>query len=324
MLLTSHEGLLGQLMNEMQGQLNYFFSQLDYQKLDQLLKELWHCKGNLFFTGVGKSGIVANKIATTLTSTGTKSLYLSPMDALHGDVGLVEKGDVALLFSKSGETDELLQLMPALKNKGARVIAVVCEEESRVARSSDLVIVLPLQKELCPFGLAPTTSTSLQLIFGDVLAVALMRVKNFSLDQYAKNHPAGRIGKRITLHVRDLMLSGRDLPLCHPQQSVLDILVELSDKKCGCVLVVSENLHLVGIFTDGDLRRALQLKGPAIFETKIEEVMSLSPKCTHPEALAVDGMKIMESGQPVTVLPVLDEGKLVGLLKMHDIIQIGL
>jgi arabinose-5-phosphate isomerase len=302
-----------------------FFENLDLTHVEPFFQELLNCQGVVIVTGVGKSGIIAQKIATTLVSTGTRAIYLSPTDALHGDLGIVSSRDIVVFLSKSGESDELLGLIPAIRNKGARLLSMVSNPESRLARAADRVVNLPLTQELCPFDLAPTTSDVLQLIFGDVLAVALMKAKGFSIDQYAKNHPAGRIGKRITLRVDDLMLKGDALPVCRSNRTLGSLLVLLSDKQCGCLLVTDENERLLGIFTDGDLRRSLQ-KEPESFLTRIVgDLMSPSPRTIAPTALAYDALKVMEGDQqrPITVLPVTQNGRCLGLIKLHDLLQSG-
>ena len=307
--------------------LNKFFDTLDIQASEELLQILQDCKGLMFFTGVGKSGLVAEKIALTMTSTGSRAFYLSSANALHGDIGIVTDQDVFVMLSKSGESDELLQMIPFLRNKGVKLIAIVNQANSRLGKACDISIVLPMEKELCPFDLAPTTSTVIQMIFGDVLAIALMSLRRFSLAEYAMNHPAGRIGRRLTLKVKDLMLVNEAIPICYPQQKLMDILVELSDKKCGCVLIVKPDQYLQGIFTDGDLRRALQELGSAALETILQELMTKTPRTIGPQELAVHALQVMEGDQkkPITVLPVISEDrKVVGIVKMHDIIQSGL
>ncbi len=318
--------MLRALLDQKKHSLSHFFAHLDIEKANAVLGEIENCRGVVIFTGVGKSGTIAQKVADTMTSTGTRALFLSPQNALHGDIGIVAKQDVFVVFSKSGESDEIFQLLPAVRNKGARIIAVVCRENSRLSRSADLFIVLPLDRELCPHDLAPTTSATLQLIFGDLLAVALMKKKDFSVDQYALNHPAGSIGKRITLKVRDLMVQGAKVPTCKPTDLLGSVIVELSNKRCGCVLVMDEESKMEGIFTDGDLRRALQAHGPGVLSLPVEQMMTCSPKWTFPEKLAFEAMKEMEDPKrEVTSLPVLTEDKkVVGLIKLHDIIQSGL
>jgi arabinose-5-phosphate isomerase len=261
-----------------------------------------------------------------MLSTGTKAFYLSAVNALHGDIGILNSDDIFVIFSKSGESDELLNLVPYVRNKGASLVSVTCTETSRLSKACDLHVTLPMERELCPYNLAPTTSASLQLLFGDVLATALMKAKNFSLDEYAKNHPSGRIGKRIIVKVRDLMITDEALPLCKENDKLIDVLDELSVKRCGCLIVVDNDGKLKGIFTDGDLRRSLHSKGPDFRENFIKDLMTHSAKSIGADVLAWEAMKVMEADQkhPVTVLPVLEEEKVVGIIKMHDIIQSGI
>jgi len=308
-----------ELFSEQRQHLEHFFNQLDLDLVEAVFQILRDCEGTIFFTGVGKSGFVAKKIVTTMISTGTKALFLSPTDAMHGDLGIVTDKDVVVMLSKSGESDELLSLVPYLRNKGAQLIAVVSKMTSRLVNACGFAVELPLAKELCPFGLAP--------IFGDVLAVALMQARNFSLEDYARNHPSGSIGKRITLTVGDLMLTDNDVPLCSPDDKLCDVLVEFSNKRCGCLLVVDGAHRLVGIFTDGDLRRALQNHGSNVLGVMMNELMSRAPKWITPERLAWDALEYMEADKNclITVLPVLEETRrVVGLIKMHDILQSGL
>ncbi len=306
--------------------LNFFFDKVDIQKMEELLEILKECKGALVLSGVGKSGLIAKKIAATMTSTNTRALFLSPVNALHGDIGIVSPEDIFIFLSKTGESDELLTLIPSLRNKKVKLIAVVSNVNSRLAKACDIVVHLPLEKEICPFDIAPTTSTTIQMIFGDVMAIALMQARNFTIDEFAINHPAGRIGKRIILKVRDLMIRGKEIPFCKKEDLLLDTLVELSNKKCGCVLIVDQENRLEGIFTDGDLRRALQKHGPEALHSSMETVMVKSPRTTKPEALVVEALKIMEgTNSEVTALPVIDENKgVVGIIKLHDIIQSGI
>lgn len=311
--------------------LDHFFDQIDLRAVEQLLALLQACKGIVIVTGIGKSGLVAEKIALTLTSTGTRAFYLSASNALHGDIGIVQSEDIFLMISKGGESEELLQLIPFLRNRNVKVAAIVNQPNSRLAKSADLSIVLPLKKELCFYDLVPTTSTVTQMIFGNILAVALMLDKiehnKFSLAEYALNHPGGKIGRRLTLKVKDLMLKDQDLPLCAPQDKLLETLVTLSNKRCGCVMIVDAQGKLQGIFTDGDLRRALQKYGPQALECRMQELMTSTPRAIAPSEKAINALQLMESDQkrPITVLPVVsDEQKVEGLIKMHDILQSGL
>lgn len=307
--------------------LDYFFDHIDVEVSETILQTFLKCTGTIFFSGIGKSALVAKKIAMTMVSTGTRALYLSAQDALHGDLGIVSDRDLFVLLSKSGESDELLNLVPYIRNKGATLIGIVSSPHCRLAKACHLSICLPLQKELCPFDLAPTTSAAIQLIFGDVLTIAMMRQKNFSMNDYALNHPAGRIGKRISLRVKDLMITGLRLPSCNPHVPILSVLGELSSKGCGCVVVTNDSQELCGIFTDGDLRRSLQNHGVQALEMSIQDLMTRAPRTIGPDVLAWEAMQSMEANQnqAITTMPVVDpDRKVLGLIKMHDILQSGL
>ncbi len=319
--------MLKELIDKQRSYTDHFFESFDLVQIEKLVDMLMLTTGIIFFSGVGKSGLIAKKIAFTMASTGTRALFLSPTDALHGDIGMVSEKDVFIIFSKSGESDELIQLAPAIRNKGAQLVGIVCNDQSRLGLVCDFVFKLPFQEELCPYNMAPTMSTTYQLLFGDLLTVALMRHKKFSLDEYALNHPSGRIGKRITLKVQDVMLTSSRIPLCHPKDKIGDILIELTNKRCGCLLVVDEYSKLVGIFTDGDLRRSLHKYGGSVLDISIDQLMTANVKTIRPQELAWDAMKKMESDprQRLTTLAVTDENeKVIGLLHLHDIVQIGL
>lgn len=309
-----------------QNHLNHFFNTIDLEQVEKFFKVLSECTGLIFFSGIGKSGLIAKKIAVTMTSTGTRALYLSPVDALHGDIGLVSSQDIFIFLSKSGESDELLSLVPYLRNKGATLMAIVSNPYSRLGKLCSHEVILPVENELCPFNLAPTTSTTVQLIFGDILAVALMEHKNFTLDQYSSNHPAGRIGKRILLKVKDLMITGDQVPLCLPENTLQEMIVDLSNKRAGCLIVADQEKNILGIFTDGDLRRALQKEGSAVLQTEMGKLMTKDCRTVSPQKLAWEAMQMMEANQnsPITIMPVVEEGKVVGIIKMHDILQSGL
>lgn len=314
------------LFNKQKDHLDHFFNTFSERSTRDLLSKLRSLEGTVIFTGVGKSGIVANKLAMTFVSTGTKALFLSAQDALHGDLGIVTDKDLMVILSKSGESDELLQLLPFVKSRGAEVVAIVCAENSRLSQGADLSVSLPLKGELGPYEMVPTTSTAIQMIYGDVLAMALMQEKGVTLEQFAQNHPAGQLGKRLTLRVKDLMLRGKSLPLCSKEQQLKDVLGELSNKRCGCLLVVDEQMMLEGFFTDGDLRRVLTEHGAGAMEQKMEAVMNPEPRLTAKTQLAYEALVDMEKNpqSPIMQLPVVEEGKLVGLLRMHDLLQQGL
>lgn len=318
--------MLRGLFEEYQKHLNFFFDRVDVNAARGVYDLFLSCRGMLIFTGVGKSGIIAEKLVMTMSSTGTRAIYLPPMNALHGDIGIVTDKDILVCISKSGETDELLSLIPFAQQKGAKTVAWVSNPNSKLLKSCDMGICLPLSKELCPFGLAPTTSTAIQLIFGDVLSVGLMKGKKFSIDDYAFNHPAGTIGKKVSLTVDELMITGERLPLCSPDDQLKDVLVTLTNKQCGCILIVDPKEHIWGIFTDGDLRRALQKDTTTMLEKQMKDLMTPSFIRIYSGALAWEALCLMQKDpkRKVMILPVLDKDNLVGLIRMHDIVQAGI
>jgi len=320
------KGMIQELLKKQRQYLSAYFEQLDVRKAEAILQILQHCRGTIVLSGVGKSGHIAQKLAATFLSTGTKAFFLDPTHAVHGDLGYVTDADVFLALSKSGESQELLDLIPFVQKRKAPCIAVVSNENSRLARMCDHFIVLPVEHELCPYDIAPTTSTAVQLLFGDCLAIALMRIKKMSLSDFALNHPGGFIGRRISLKVSDLMQRLEALPICRPGDRLIRVLPELSAKRCGCLLVTDEALQLKGIFTDGDLRRSLESMGSLALESTLEALMTPNPRWISANELAWEAMRQMEKDprHPIMVLPVLDGQRVVGLLRMHDILQAGL
>jgi arabinose-5-phosphate isomerase len=318
--------MIAELLKEQERNLSHYFSQLDLKEVEAVVQECLKVKGLIVFTGVGKSGIIAEKIAMTMISTGTKALYLPPTNFLHGDIGILSENDLFVLMSRSGESEELLNLIPFAKKRGARLLAVTSSPQSRLAKQCDLAINLPFEKELCPFDLAPTSSTTVQLLFGDLLAISLMRSKNFDLSAYALNHPSGSIGKKVSVKVEDLMFKDHQIPLVKPTDRLIEVLVELTNKKCGALLVASEQKTLLGIFTDGDLRRALQSQGSEVLHKSMQELMTPTAMTIPKGKLAWEALQIMQKDPKkfVMVLPVVDEGKVSGILRMHDIVQAGI
>ena len=317
--------MLGAFLNKQKQALDFYFESIKIPCFIDCLNVLAQCSGTVVFSGIGKSALVAKKISATFNSYSIKSAFLCPVGAMHGDMGFINDKDVLLVFSKSGESDEILQMMPFLKKKGVFLISVVCKENSRLKSFIDLEVLLPSPLELCPFDLAPTNSTVFQMLFGDCLAVCLMQLKGLSKNVFGFNHPAGFIGKKMSLTVADLMVRSQDLPICEPSVKLVHILHELSAKKCGCILVCSSQ-KLLGIFTDGDLRRAMEKSGPGVLDQPIDQFMTKNPLSTSPHTLAYDAIEIMEMNPQklVTVLPVIKDEIVVGLLKLHDIIQAGL
>jgi arabinose-5-phosphate isomerase len=245
---------------------------------------------------------------------------------LHGDLGILTQEDLVIFLSKSGETEELLSLIPFIRKKGAKLASIVSKQESRLAKNADCFVCLPVQRELCPFDLAPTTSTVAQLLFGDALAIALMQAKQLSMQDYAFNHPAGAIGKKMTLTVENLMFQGECVPLAEGTRILSDVLYDLTEKKCGCLVVVDKEHAMQGIVTDGDIRRALQIQGSEILKKQVADLMTHCAITTSKDALVWEALKVMQKDPKkwITVLPVLENRKVVGLLRMHDIIQAGI
>uniref|UniRef100_A0A2P2JS07 Uncharacterized protein MANES_12G033300 n=1 Tax=Rhizophora mucronata TaxID=61149 RepID=A0A2P2JS07_RHIMU len=314
------------LFKSQQNHLNNFFHKLDLSQTLAFTQALLRSDGTIFFSGVGKSGFVANKISQTLISLCIRAGFLSAVDALHGDIGALSSRDILVLFSKSGNTEELLRLVPCAKAKGAYLVSVTSVEGNALASVCDMNVHLPLERELCPFDLAPVTSTAIQMVFGDTIAIALMGARNLTKEEYAANHPAGRIGKSLIFKVKDVMKKQEELPVCREGDLIMDQLVELTSKGCGCLLVIDKEYHLIGTFTDGDLRRALKSSGEGIFKLTVGEMCNRKPRTIDPEAMAVEAMKKMESPpSAVQFLPVVNnQNILIGIVTLHGLVSAGL
>jgi arabinose-5-phosphate isomerase len=302
-------------------------SRLKRKQVKMALELLHDCRGKVVLMGVGKSGNIAEKIAATLTSTGTAAVYLHPSDALHGGLGLVSSDDVVLALSNSGETDEVITMLPYLKHRQVPIIAIVGNLRSTLARTAEVVLDASVDQEACPLNLAPTTSTTVALAIGDALAMTLMQVKGLTMDDFALNHPAGQLGKRLTLRVEDLMHSGAENPSIRADAAWLEVIAAISRGGLGAVNVVDEAGRLVGIITDGDLRRALQKIRPAELEKlRCVSIMTSDPIVASPDMLAYDALRLMEDRpSQISVLPVVGEARLcVGLIRLHDIVRSGL
>jgi len=302
-------------------------TRLKGEEINRVVELLAGCKGKIVVIGVGKSGIIAQKIAATMTSTGSGAIYLHPSDALHGGIGIINADDVVVILSNSGETDEILEMLPYLKRRGVPIIALVGSANSTLARRADAVIDGSVDQEACPLNLAPTTSTTVALALGDALAMTLMQVKGLTTDDFAVNHPAGQLGKRLTLTVADLMHSGSLNPTIPLDATWVDAVKGITAGGLGAVNVVDENGRLEGIITDGDLRRAIQKNDPATLAVlPCVEVMTRKPAVASPELLAYDALRLMEDRpSQISVLPVVDgAGVCVGLIRVHDIVRSGL
>jgi arabinose-5-phosphate isomerase len=275
--------------------------------------------GRLVVSGMGKSGLVGQKISATLSSTGTPSFFLHPGEALHGDLGMIRASDILLLLSNSGETDEIVRLIPFLKRIGTKIIAMVGEIDSSLARTADLVLNAKVSREACPLNLAPTSSTTVAMALGDALAGALIRARSFTQRDFAKYHPSGSLGRRF-ISVKDLMHSGASLPIAAPETPLREGVVKMSQYGFGALIICGEDMVLQGIFTDGDLRRYFERATNVDLNTEIKNVMVKNPKHTEPERLAMEALKIMED-KAITSLPVMSETKVVGFLHLHDILK---
>ena len=292
---------------------------------DAAVEMILACQGRVIMTGMGKSGIVAHKISATLASTGTPSFYLHPAEGIHGDLGMVTGDDVIIALSNSGETGEVLNILPSLRRIGAKLIAMVGNSDSTLAKNADVVLNVGVKKEACPLGLAPTSSTTAALAFGDALAMALMGKHHFTSKQFAVFHPGGSLGRKLLLTVGDIMHGGSENPVVKGTVTVTEALFVITDKGLGAVSVVDENDIMIGLLTDGDIRRGLS-KGMDFLKRPVTELMTREPKYITRDKLAAQALHIMESHKPkpITVLPVIDkERHVIGLLHMTDLVRQG-
>ncbi|HJY76876.1 MAG TPA: KpsF/GutQ family sugar-phosphate isomerase [Burkholderiales bacterium] len=277
-------------------------------------------RGRVVVSGIGKSGHIARKIASTLASTGTPAVFLHPAEALHGDLGMIEAGDVFVAISHSGESEELLNIIPQVKRRGAKLIALTGRRDSTLAKESDVLLDAGVAQEACPHNLAPTASTTAALALGDALAVALLDARGFSADDFARSHPGGALGRRLLTHVSDVMRTGADLPAVPEDASFKQAVLEISRGRMGMTAVLDAESRVRGIFTDGDLRRSLE-KGVDLERTRITDVMTPGPRTIRPEALAVEAVQIMERHKVNQLLVVDGDGRLAGALNMHDLFR---
>ena len=303
---------------------------IEVQKAINILENCSNLKKKLIITGVGKSGIIARKMAATFSSIGLIAIYLNPVDALHGDLGLVDENDVCILFSNSGETAEIVELIPYLKNKGTLQIAIVGQVNSTIGQKSDVIIEAGVNKEACPLNLAPTASTTVAMAIGDALAVVWMERKGISSNDFALNHPSGKLGRKLTLKALDILKPANELKPLFLFSSFVDVLTELTRGGVGCCWVKENNEknNLIGLITDGDLRRALRKYDSNEWESlKARDIMTNDPIMINKDLLAIDALNIMENNRrkPISVLPVLDnDSQFIGLLRLHDLVKAGL
>ncbi|GAA4363030.1 KpsF/GutQ family sugar-phosphate isomerase [Kangiella marina] len=282
---------------------------------------LLECRGKVVVIGMGKSGHIGGKMAATLASTGTPAFFVHPAEASHGDLGMIEERDVVIALSNSGETHEVTSLIPVIKRRDIPLISITSNPDSSLAKASEIHLTVKVEQEACPHNLAPTASTTAVLALGDAIAVSLLEAKGFTPDDFALSHPGGSLGKRLLLHVGDLMHTAENFPAVSPNTSVKDALLEITDKRLGMTAVLDEHKHLLGIFTDGDLRRAFE-KGINV-DTPIKEVMTTGGKTITSDALAVDAVGLMERNSITCLIVVNTQNKPVGAVHMHDLLKAG-
>lgn len=304
--------------------------QLEASEIDALAQRLDHrfseavslilqCKGRVVVTGMGKSGHIGGKIASTLASTGTPAFFMHPAEASHGDLGMITAGDVVIALSNSGESDEVLAIVPPLKRLGASIIAITGNDASSLAKAADIHLSAHVSREACPLGLAPTSSTTVALALGDALALCVLDLRDFTAEDFARSHPGGSLGRRLLVHVCDVMRTDAGVPHVPEQASLAEALLEMSRKGLGLTAVVNAVHQPVGIFTDGDLRRAFA-QNVDVMTAKILDVMHASPSTIHQDQLAIAAVEIMEQRKINGLLVVDDAGRLVGALNMHDLL----
>ena len=294
------------------------FSKSKNFNVEELCTNISNCKGKIFITGVGKSGHIANKFAATLSSTGTPSFFIHPAEALHGDLGMIEKNDAILAISKSGESKEICDLIPAIKMKKIDLFSITENVNSTIARASVTHILVKVKREACPNDLAPTSSTTVTLALGDAIAVALLKSKGFTSEDFAKSHPGGKLGKKLTLRTKDLMVPIKKAAVVKDTETIKDLIFEVSEKKQGIALV-KKGAAIVGVFSDGDLRRQLQ-KNIQIDKVKLSSVLTKKFKTINSEELVVKAAEKMKSFKVYTLV-VEENKKVVGILTMHDILE---
>ncbi len=294
-------------------------------QFEEAVKMLQACQGKVILMGVGKSGLIANKISATMVSTGTPAVFLHGSEGMHGDIGIVAKDDIVIAVGKSGESEELLVLLPFIRKIGARIISITAKAESALARGSDLVLMTPIEEEACPLNMAPTCSTTAALVLGDAIAMALMKLRNFQPDDFALFHPGGQLGKRLLLTVGDCMRKGEGNPVIDVAQSIRTMLCEMTSKRAGALSVIDEQQQLLGLITDFDIRRTLE-DGQDPLGLTIAEMMNAKPTWVYEDEKAITTLELMEKREkPLSVLPVLNrQGQVVGMVHLHDFITRGL
>jgi arabinose-5-phosphate isomerase len=295
-------------------------SNLLNEQFEKAILALSACKGRIVLSGIGKSAVIAQKIVATLNSTGSPAIFLHAADAIHGDIGMVQQEDILIIISKSGESPEIKILVPLIKSFGNKLIAVVGNTASYLAKKADFIIDTTVDQEACPNNLAPTTSTTAQLVIGDAIAICLMEQKGFNVADFAKLHPGGALGKKLYLRVSDLFIDN-EKPQVEPEQSLKEVIVEMTRKRLGVTAVIDKESRLLGIITDGDLRRMLEKNGLELIQAK--DIMTSNPKTIGPEEMAVNALDIMRQNE-IVHLAVVENKKYLGIIHLHDLVKEGL
>ena len=289
----------------------------------EAIKMIYNSKGRVIISGVGKSGLIARKIVATLNSTGTAAIYLHPTDALHGDLGMVRAGDIVIVISKSGNTEELFNLVPMIKRLDIKIIGMLGKKNSKIGNFCDVVLDISVESEACPHDLAPTASTTATLVMGDAIAVSLLEMRGFTAEDFATLHPAGSLGKRLSLKISEIMYKGKDVPLVKEEDSLKNTILEMTSKRLGATGVVDNDGKLVGIITDGDLRRLLE-KTMDITGLQAKDIMTKNPKTIDPNLLASFALQQMENYKITSLIAVDSNNVPVGIIHLHDLVNLGL
>lgn len=290
------------------------------EEFENAIIALSRCKGRIVISGIGKSAVIAQKIVATLNSTGSPSIFLHAADAIHGDIGMIQQEDIVIIISKSGESPEIKILVPLIKNFGNTLVAIVGNNSSYLAKKADFIIDTTVDQEACPNNLAPTTSTTAQLVIGDAIAICLMEQKGFNVSDFAKLHPGGTLGKKLYLRVKDLYIDN-EKPSVLAEHSLKQVIVEMTKKRLGVTAVIDEDNNLLGIITDGDLRRMLEKNGLDFIQAK--DIMTKNPKTIAPQEMAVNALDLMRQNE-IVHLAVVENKKYVGIIHLHDLVKEGL
>ncbi len=289
--------------------------------ITKVVELILNSKGKVVVTGIGKSGLIGKKIAATLASTGTLAIFMNSAEGLHGDLGMISSDDIVLAISNSGNSDEIVSLLPSIEKIGARLVAMTGNRNSKLGKAADYVLDIGVTREACPLNLAPMSSTTTTLVMGDALAAILIKRRNFRPENFAVYHPGGSLGKRLLMKVRDIMKKGEELPLCDKESPIKNVILTMTDKSLGAVCVMNGDL-MVGIITEGDIRRALTKEGE-FFTFRAKDIMTRNFTKTTSESMAIDALELMENRpSQIAVLPVIDDNKLVGIVRVHDLLNV--